>query len=60
MNALLLLMKIILCSNLHCQKVFRLKLFSYQIAELLCEHRELRLHRGISKKCSSNREAAIT
>ena len=30
-NALLQVIKIMLCSNLHCQKVFRLKLFSYKI-----------------------------
>ena len=47
-NASLLLIKIMLCSKLHCQKVFRLKLFSYKIREtssrVNSEHFEVRGH----------------
>ena len=54
MNALILLMKIMLCSKLHCQKVFKLKLFSYNKGGAV---RELRLaeEHVLLVPCSSKR-----
>ena len=33
--SLILLVKIMLCSKLHCQKTFKLKVFSYKISDIV-------------------------